>query len=130
LAFTIPRVPSFSFNVNTPLSSANDTFGQSIPVVFSRFPANFTFPAYAELQLDTGSNYLPLTFTHLRAQVFDLDTGMQVADGDLGKKTVPAKSFPNIRLPLNFTYVASNDTDQTCEQTALPMTPSICSSIL
>jgi len=113
LAFTIPRVPAFSFNVRTPLANATGSFRASVPIQFSRFPANFTFPAYANLQLDTSSNYLPLTFNHLRGQVFDIDTGRQVASGDLGKKTVPAKAFPQVFLPLNFTYVATNDSDPT-----------------
>jgi hypothetical protein len=112
-------VPSFATKANSPLSNATGTLAASIPVVFSRFPANFSFPAYAELQLNTQSNWLPLTFLHLRAQVFDLDTNKQVATGDLGRKTVPAKGFPTIRLPLNFTYVASNDTDQTCKRTSI-----------
>jgi hypothetical protein len=33
----------------------------------------------------------------------------------LGHYTLPAKDFPTLQLPLNFTYSASNDTDQTCE---------------
>jgi hypothetical protein len=115
LAFLIPRVPSFSFNNGQPLQQASGSFGSSIPTEFSRAPANFSFPAYADLELNTQSNFIPLTFNHLRGQVFDLGTGMQVASGDLGHKTVPAKSFPIVQLPLNFTYIASNDSDQTCE---------------
>jgi hypothetical protein len=114
LAFALPRVPSFAFNGNTPLTNATGSFAAAIPIMFSRFPANFTFPANAELQVDTGSNYFPLTFLHLRGKVLDLDSNRQVASGDLERKTVPAKAFPIIKLPLNFTYVASNDTDQTC----------------
>jgi hypothetical protein len=113
LAFTIPRVPAFAFNSATPLEPASGKFAKTVPVAFSRAPANFSFPAFADLELDTQSNYLPLTFLHLRAQVFDLDTNRQIATGDLGRKTVPAKAFPKLQLPLNFTYVASNDTDQT-----------------
>ncbi|KAL4249803.1 hypothetical protein ABKN59_006610 [Abortiporus biennis] len=93
LAFTIPRVPGFQFNSDTPLISANGTFNASIPTQFSRTPANFSFPAYADLKVDTGSR--------------------QVGSGDSGALTLPAKSFPIVNLPLNFTYVATNDTDQT-----------------
>jgi hypothetical protein len=114
VAITIPRVPSFAFNNATPLDAATGSFAKSIPIAFSRAPANFSFPAFADLELDTQSSFLPVTFLHLRAQVFDTGTNMQVASGDLGKKTVPAKAFPKIQLPLNFTYVATNDTDQTC----------------
>jgi len=115
LAFTIPRVPSFALNNSIPLANATGAFKSSIPASFSRAPANFSFPAYAALQVNTQGNFLPLTFKHLRAQVYDLETNERVATGDLGHMTVPAKSFPNIYLPLNFTYVATNDTDQTCE---------------
>jgi hypothetical protein len=113
LAFTIPRVPGFSFNDQTPLTAATGSFANSIPATFSRAPANFSFPAIASLQVDTSSNYLPLTFNHLRGTVFDLDSNRQVATGDLAHKTIPAKAFPVIQLPLNFTYVATNSSDPT-----------------
>jgi len=113
LAFTIPRVPGFSFNDGTPLTTASGSFNSSIPAQFSRAPANFTFPAYAALQVDTNSNFLPLSFSHISAQIYDLDTNMQVASGNMGHHTLPAKTFVKLDLPLNFTYVATNDTDQT-----------------
>lgn len=113
LAFTIPRVPSFSFNNKAPLVNATGDWATAVPFSFSRAPANFSFPAFASLQVDTTSNFLPLQFKHLRAQIFDLTTGRQVASGDLGRKTLPAKSFPDILLPLNFTYTATNTSDQT-----------------
>jgi hypothetical protein len=51
----------------------------------------------------------------MRASVFDLDTGFQVGTGDLlQKQTVPPKQFPQVLVPLNFTYIATNATDQTC----------------
>jgi len=113
LAFTIPRVPGFQFNSNTPLIAATPPFNNTIPTLFSRAPANFSFPAFADLEADTGSNYLPLTFNNIHTQVFDLNTGRQVGSGDSGHFTIPAKSFPRIQLPLNFTYIATNDSDQT-----------------
>jgi len=113
LAFTIPRVPPLQFNNNTPLATASGSFNRSIPAQFSRAPANFTFPAFAALQINTDSNFLPLTFSHISAQVFDLDTDFQVATGEISHQTFPAKKFSNLNLPLNFTYVATNDSDQT-----------------
>lgn len=110
----IPRVPSFLFNGTTPLAAATGSWNSSIPTYFNRAPANFSFPAYASLQVDTTANYLPLTFNHLRANVFDLQTNRLIANGDLGHRTLPANSYPDILLPLNFSYVASNDSDQTC----------------
>ncbi|CAL1713670.1 unnamed protein product [Somion occarium] len=113
LAFTIPRVPAFAFNSDTPLTTATEPFNKSVPFIFSRAPANFSFPSFADLQLDTGSNFLPLTFNNIHADIFDLVTARQVAQGDLGHMTVPAKKFPRIQIPMNFTYIATNDTDQT-----------------
>ncbi|KAJ3548360.1 hypothetical protein NMY22_g1290 [Coprinellus aureogranulatus] len=113
LAFTIPRVPKFSFQSSTPLANATGEWAEAVPYGFSRAPANFSFPAYAALTLDTTSSYLPLHFTSLKAEVFDLDTDRQVGTGDLGKRTIPARGFPRILLPLNMTYAISNDSDVT-----------------
>lgn len=113
LAFTIPRVPSFQFNNDTPLTSASGSFNSSIPAQFSRAPANFTFAAFAALQINTDGNFLPIDFTHISAQVFDLDTNFQVATGNIAHQKFPAKTFANFNMPLNFSYVATNDTDQT-----------------
>ena len=114
LAFTVPRVPSFSTNQLEPLSPATAPFNESIPIEFSRSPTNFSFPGMMKLQADTGGNYLPLTFNNIHGSVFDLTTGRQVASGDTGKVTVPAKAFPVIQLNLNFTYSAVNTSDITC----------------
>ncbi|KAF8868671.1 hypothetical protein BD779DRAFT_1614914 [Infundibulicybe gibba] len=113
LAFTIPRVPGFAFKSDSPLLNATGSWKNAVPTTFSRFPTNFSFPAFASLQIDTNGNFLPLTFDHLHASIFDLDTGRQVGTGDMSHKTLPAKSFPQIQLPLNFTYTAANDSDQT-----------------
>jgi len=113
LAFTIPRVPSFEFNNLTPLTAATGSFNSSIHTQFSRAPANFTFAAFAALQIDTSGNFLPISFKHISAQVYDLDTNFQVASGDISHQTFAAKKFLNFNMPLNFTYVATNDTDQT-----------------
>ncbi|TBU22366.1 hypothetical protein BD309DRAFT_1085143 [Dichomitus squalens] len=113
LAFTIPRVPSFSTNQLQPLSPATAPFNTTVPTEFSRAPANFSFPGMMKLQADTGSNFLPLTFKNIHASVFDLTTGRQVASGDTGHLTIPAKKFPIVQLNLNFTYSAVNDSDIT-----------------
>ena len=119
LGFTIPRVPAFNINGPTPLVSASGSFNQSIPAEFSRFPANFSFPAAVSLQVDTSSNFLPLVFRHLDAQVYDLDSFHLVGTGYLNHTKVPAHSFSSIQMPINFTYVATNDSDQTCQSARL-----------
>ncbi|TFK90996.1 hypothetical protein K466DRAFT_583221 [Polyporus arcularius HHB13444] len=113
LAFTIPRVPSFSLNQAEPLSPATNPFNKTIPAEFSRSPANFSFPGLMQLQADTGSNYLPLTFKNIHGTVFDLTTERPVATGDTGHLTLPAHSLPVFNLNLNFTYAAVNDSDAT-----------------
>lgn len=107
LAFTIPRVPGFAFNGDTPLSGSGS-------VVFSRTPANFSFNTNLDLQIDTNSNYLPLHLNNVHAQVFESDTNAKIAEGDLPGTTFPAKAFSNVLLPVTFNYTAVNDTDQTC----------------
>ena len=112
LAFTIPRVPTFAFNASTPLLPATGSFNDSIPTLFSPAPANFSFAAQASIQVNTQSNFLPLTFNHLRAEVYDLDTNRQVGEGEW-EGTVPGKAFTDLLVPLNFTYGAQNNSDQT-----------------
>lgn len=113
LAITIPRVPGLSFNSSTPLVAATGSYNASIPTQFSRYPANFSFPALADIQVDTTANIIPLTINSISAQVWDPNTNLQVGTGYFGKDTLPAKSYPKIQVPLNFSYVASNDTDPT-----------------
>jgi hypothetical protein len=115
LGFTVPRVPGFAFNNNFPLQAASGQLNASIPTYFNRAPANFSFPAWASLQVDTSSNYLPVKFTSLDARVYDLITLREVATGHLKDKTLPGKTFPKMLMPLNFTYVANNDSDITCK---------------
>ena len=120
LAFTIPRVPSFSTNQTEPLSSATGEFNKSIPAEFSRSPANFSFPGMMKLEADTSGNFLPLTFKNIHGIVYDLDTDNQIGTGDTGHLTVPAKALPIIDLNLNFTYSAVNDSDTTCASAPHP----------
>lgn len=108
-------MPKFAFNEDTPLSPATGDFNSSIPTKFLTAPANFSFPAYAELEVDTGSNFIPLKFTHLNALIYDLDTNVEVGTGDLYGTTVPAKKFTKIQVPMNFSYVADNSSDITCK---------------
>jgi len=109
----LPRVPSFALSNNTPLANATGDWKTAVPTEFSRVPANFSFPAFADLEVDTTGNYLPVNFKHLRATVYDLDTGFLIGNGDFGHHILPAKSFPQIQIPLNFSYVATNDSDTT-----------------
>lgn len=78
-------------------------------------PANFSFPAFADLEVNTGSNFIPLKITHLNALVFDLDTNHQVGSGDAYGLSLPAKKFVNLQVPVNFSYVADNRSDITCK---------------
>ncbi|KAH9922922.1 uncharacterized protein B0H18DRAFT_1120642 [Fomitopsis serialis] len=93
LAFTIPRVPDMDFPSANPLSNATGSFSDSVPTIFSRSPANFSFPANLNLEFNTGSNFLPIHFTKM-VQQFGLDDGATGRDGDLGSTTLPAKAFP------------------------------------
>lgn len=115
VAICIPRVPSFALSNNTPLGNATGDWKAAVPTEFSRVPANFSFPAFADLQVDTDSNYLPVNFHRIRASVYDGSSGFLVATGNLGHTVLPAKAFPDIQIPLNFSYVATNDSDTTCE---------------
>src|SRR5713226_2369788 len=120
LIFVIPRVPNFAINGSNPLTSGTGWYNQSIPAQFSRAPANFTFPANIQLQVDTNSNYLPVVFKHLEAQVYDLSSFRVIGSGHMNRTKLPAKKFIDIQMPLNFSYVATNDSDQTC-QSAFPL---------
>lgn len=111
LAITIPRVPGFSFNAQTPLS--NDTHSQG-PFEFQRTPANFSFPALLNLQLDTHSNVIPLHLTKLHADIFDLGTDVKVGQGDIPNgMTIGPNKFQPVTVPVVFSYVAVNTSDQT-----------------
>jgi len=117
LAFVIPRVPDFAINGTNPLSAATGSFNDSVPTMFSRAPANFSFPAEIALRVDTTSNFLPLVFNRLDAQVYDLDTFRLIATGRLNHTKFPAKKFTNFHMPLIFSYVATNDSDAVWNRT-------------
>ena len=130
LAFVIPRVPSFATYGSNPLTSATGWFNQSIPAQFSRSPANFTFPANLQLQVDTNSNFLPVVFKRLDAQIYDLSSFRLVGTGHMNRTKLPAKQFINIQMPLNFSYLATNDSDLTCQSAlAFPFSLVFLSSV-
>jgi hypothetical protein len=110
-----PTVPGFAVIGSAPLVPATGWFSDAIPTEFSRFPTNLSFLGDISLQVDTNSNVLPLVFKHLDAQVFDLDSFRLVGTGHLNHTKLPAKAFTNIQMPLNFSYVATNDSDLTCQ---------------
>ena len=112
LAVCLPRVPSVSPLSNF-LSQQSGSWNDSIPTAFSIAPANFSFAAYAGLQISTSSNVIPMSFNSISAQVWDGTTNMQIGTGQYGKLTIPAKTFYQLQLPLNISYVGSNDTDPT-----------------
>lgn len=110
LAFTIPRVPSFTWNTGAPL--ANSTNEDDEPK-FGRFPASFTFNASLDVHLDTGKNFLPLKFKHMHAEVASLDTLKKIGEGDLYGYVLPAKAFTRVLIPVTFNYTAANTSDTT-----------------
>ena len=95
--------------------NATGSWAKAVPTGFSRAPTNFSFPAYASLQFNTQENFLPLKFGRVHASVYDSDTDKLVGTGDTAGFSIPAKSFPKMLIPLNFTYFTSNSSDQTCE---------------
>ncbi|QRW06507.1 hypothetical protein RhiLY_05506 [Ceratobasidium sp. AG-Ba] len=110
LAILLPRVPGFGFLGEAPLSAAPDGGNP----VFLRSPANFSFDAFVDLQVNTNSQIvLPLHFNDIKATIYDVTTSRLVATGHLGGYSVPAKAFSEIKLPVTFSYEASNSSDTT-----------------
>ncbi|CCM03733.1 uncharacterized protein FIBRA_05879 [Fibroporia radiculosa] len=109
----LPRVPSMSFATSNPVSAATGSFNKSVPVIFSRTPANFSFPADVSVQFDTSSAIIPIQVSSFSAVVTDLESGNQVGTGSRGGMSMPAKAFPMVQMPINFTYVATNSSDIT-----------------
>ncbi|KAK0473855.1 hypothetical protein IW261DRAFT_1341940, partial [Armillaria novae-zelandiae] len=113
LAVMVPWVQSVSVNSDNPLANATGDWKNVVPTYFNWSPANLSFPAYADLQLNTASNILLLTFNNIKGYLYDLDTSRQIVTGSIGHKTMPAKAFPEFLLPLNFSYITSHDLDAT-----------------
>ncbi|CAE6442788.1 unnamed protein product [Rhizoctonia solani] len=110
LAIFIPRVPGFGFQGDMPLNVTTDGGNPQ----FSRIPANFSFDALVSLQVNTNSQVvLPLHFNNIHATIYDVTTSRQVAEGDLGGYTVPAKAFSQVKVPVKFSYEAGNASDVT-----------------
>ncbi|KAG8775517.1 hypothetical protein FRC12_001441 [Ceratobasidium sp. 428] len=110
IAIFLPRVPGFGFLGAAPLSAPADGGNPQ----FSRIPANFTFDALIDLQVNTNSQIvLPLRFNNIKATLYDVTTSRQVATGNLGSASVPAKTFAAIKVPVTFSYEASNTSDTT-----------------
>lgn len=110
LAIFIPRVPSFGFLGDAPLNATSDGGNPQ----FLRTPANFSFDALVSLQVNTnGQVVLPLHFNNIHATIYDVTTSRQVATGDLGGYTVPAKTYAAIQVPVKFAYEAANTSDTT-----------------
>jgi hypothetical protein len=127
LAFTLPRVPGFALNVDTPLMNATGAFAAAVPTLFVRAPAaNFSFPALADVQVDTGASFLPLRMRELEATVTDSQTGLRVATGNISSVLVPPKALFNLQIPLNFSYTAINASDQTCARPLPPAPHTSC----
>jgi len=110
LAFTIPRVPSFVYKT-PPLG--NSTLENVPDPAFGSFPANFTFYASLDVEVNTNANFLPLHFNSWRSEIYELQTGEKIATGEWGSYTLPAKQYTRILLPVTFNYTAANTTDQT-----------------
>ncbi|KAF8713296.1 hypothetical protein RHS03_00974, partial [Rhizoctonia solani] len=111
LAILIPRVPSFGFLGDMPLNATSDGGNPQ----FSRVPANFSFDALVSLQVNTnGQIVLPLHFNNIRATIYEVESARQVASGDLGGYTVPAKTYAELKVPVTFSYEAANTSDVTC----------------
>ncbi|KAF8260921.1 hypothetical protein EI94DRAFT_1747188 [Lactarius quietus] len=112
LAFTIPRVPSFSINGQTPLVRRQAGLTslsrriQSLPCQLL-LPGCRIAPGRHRLELPT-SHFQPPGCTGVRPQFIQL-----VGRGHLNRTKLPANHFTNILMPINFTYVATNDSDQT-----------------
>ncbi|KAL1686457.1 hypothetical protein GGG16DRAFT_96872 [Schizophyllum commune] len=114
LAFCIPRVPAVSWANNSQyLVNVTDGDLADTEPQFSRVPANFSFAAAANLQMNTQDNFLSVHFSKIKAKVYDSETNEVVAKGETGSMTLPAKQYPNVQIPLLFEYSGSNDTDTT-----------------
>ncbi|KAF8755239.1 hypothetical protein RHS01_05725 [Rhizoctonia solani] len=93
LAILIPRVPSFGFLGDMPLNATSDGGN---PHEHKR------------------SDRPPIAFNNIRATIYEVESARQVASGDLGGYTVPAKTYAELKVPVTFSYEAANTSDVTC----------------
>jgi hypothetical protein len=111
-------VPSYEFDSTQPIQAVPGSTNTSDTILFSRIPANFTFPALVSLQADTSSTFIPVHLTELYAKVYDLDTNKMVANGSW-TGTLKAKTQTPIKIPVTFAYAAINASDTTCESSPM-----------
>lgn len=106
LYFVIPRAVVFQFYADEPFMNTTKPY-------FARTPANFTFDANLQLLADSTASYLPVQFSNVQAKIIDLDTGVVIANGELGRyKLKKGRNLPVV-FPVTFSYAAINGTDQT-----------------
>ncbi|KAL7414432.1 hypothetical protein BDY24DRAFT_385184 [Mrakia frigida] len=110
--FVIPRIPSYEFDTTQPIQAIEGATNTSDTILFSRTPANFSFPALVSLAADSESTYIPVHLTSISAIVSDLGTGRQVANGTWSG-TFKAKTITNFNIPVTFSYAAINSSDTT-----------------
>ncbi|KAH7099544.1 hypothetical protein BKA62DRAFT_709271 [Auriculariales sp. MPI-PUGE-AT-0066] len=113
LAICIPRVPSFSFNSDSPFRPINNDGDAQWKTAFSRTPANFSFPAWLDLRVNTRSSITPIHFDLLSAKLYEQGEYTVVGTGNLTGYTVPAKKDVPILLPIVFEHQAVNSSDLT-----------------
>lgn len=106
LYFVIPRAVEFQWYNDQPFVNTTSTY-------FSRTPANFTFDANLQLIADSSASYVPVQFSNAEAKVLDIDTGVVIANGKLGKYTLKKGKDLPVVFPVTFSYAAINGTDPT-----------------
>ena len=113
LAICIPRVPSFEFNSLAPFAPINNDGPAQWKTAFSRTPANFSFPAWMDLRINTKGSMVPVHFNVLSAKIYELGEFKVVGTGNLTNYSVPAKKNMQLLLPVTFEYQAVNSSDLT-----------------
>ncbi|BEJ16747.1 hypothetical protein CspHIS471_0601480 [Cutaneotrichosporon sp. HIS471] len=106
LYFVIPRAVEFQWYADQPFVNTTDTY-------FARTPANFTFDANLQLLADSSASYVPVQFSNAEAKILDIDTGVVIANGKLGKYTLQKGKNVPVAFPVTFSYAAINGTDPT-----------------
>ncbi|KAH9030373.1 hypothetical protein EDB85DRAFT_2074321 [Lactarius pseudohatsudake] len=116
LAFTIPRVPCFNINgrplLCPPLAGSTSPFRWNSA---ASPPTSFRVPCHSRSTPARTSYHF--VFKHLDAQLYDLEFVPSRRDGSLEPHQVPSKEILKHTDTLNFTYVATNDSDQTFQYT-------------
>lgn len=110
LVFLIPRSPTFTYR-STPLST-DDPDSAS----FLSYPsANFSFDGSVAISFDTSSSWIPIKISNFEALVYDGQTENQVGKGGYsGTKSFKRSDNIQLDVPVQFSYQANDNTDQTC----------------